>query len=121
MAPPKSSFAVSHRKKERAIVAKSLDVLAFRQDWTKIRERQEKERNHSRTLSRLSKWRGAFDIAKRPDHMRRPSDRVLDVRLYSRMDTDLWNKSDLRDWFQINAKEVPETYDPDYGGYMIRY
>jgi len=40
--------------------------------------------------------------------MLRPSDRGYDIRLYTKMDLDIWKYADVRDWFNSGYKE-PDT------------
>ena len=116
-----TTFAAYKQKAERRIVAKSLEVLKLRQERQKLAQRQEAHRNFKRNELSLSKWRSQYEILKRPEAGLRPCDRKFDVRMYSRMDSDLWQKGELRAWFERGATATIESRDPDYNGYMIRY
>lgn len=85
---------------QRAIRLKALDVLEKRKAYKMLHARQVTRRNRQKTLTELNKWGNEFDIHKLPEKALRLPDRTFPVRLYSKMDNDLWKLRELRGWFQ---------------------
>jgi len=58
------------------------------------------------------------------DRKNRPSDRDFEVRMYSKMDLDVWKYEDVRQWFNTYASSDPSVYEykfnPSETGYTIR-
>ncbi len=58
------------------------------------------------------------------DRKNRPSDRDFEVRMYSKMDLDVWKYDDVRQWFNTYASNDPSVYEykfnPSETGYTIR-
>lgn len=55
------------------------------------------------------------------DREKRPCDRGNDIRTYSKMDLDIWNYNQVREWFNKGAAP-PDSYRhvPSETGYTIK-
>ena len=59
---------------------------------------------------------GILDI----DREKRPSDRDYEIRMYSKMDLDVWKYHEVRDWFNKDANPPPPyQFRPQETGYTI--
>ena len=75
----------------------------------------------SQTANRLSKSRITMHHnATSSDQALRPSDRGNDIRTYSKMDLDVWQYEQVRDWFNEFGQPVPHVHQsPAETGYTI--
>ena len=92
-----------HRKVQRMqrnIDTQQSKVLDCRQKIEALKKQQGNVRNAKHTSNKLGTWRLLYDIQKRPEGILRAPDRKNPIRLYSRMDNDVWGMAELRGWFQ---------------------
>lgn len=81
-----------------------------------------KKQKESQTANRLSKSRITMhNNATTNDKVLRPPDRSNDIRTYSKMDLDVWQYPQVRDWFNEYGQPVPHVHEsPAETGYMIQ-
>lgn len=103
---------------QRNIDAQQSKVLDCRQKITALKKRQDDIRNAKHTSNKLGTWRLLYDIQKRPEKILRAPDQRFPVRLYSRMDDDVWKMAELRGWFQQYS--MPSN-DGEYDALATRY
>lgn len=106
---------------QRAIRLKALDVLEKRKAYKMLHARQVTRRNRQKTSTELTKWGKEFDIHKLPERALRLPDRTFPVRLYSKMDNDLWKLRELRGWFQPrgDSPHLGDDCPTINAGYMV--
>jgi hypothetical protein len=91
-------------------------------DAKKIQLNKEKEDNVSNRVKNMRiKTRKMQYLV---DTSLRPSDRGNDIRLYTKMDLDVWKYPDVRDWFNSGApadieEQMRYTLAPSQTGYTI--
>jgi len=74
---------------------------------------------------RVANSRNATHIALyATDLKRRPPDRADDIRMYTKMDLDVWKYPQVREWFNSGADPDPTKFvyrqRPHQTGYMLR-
>ena len=120
---------MENKKKSKLEIKKEkLDVvynhIGELNDEIRIKTRQLKEEKDSKTLTKILKSRQFnHSISLLNDEKLRPSDRSNDIRIYSRMDLDVWKYDDVREWFNkysLNNNIQEEIVIPSQTGYMIR-
>ena len=108
-------FLAKMKQREKRIRLQALEVLDKRRAVEEARNLQEKRRNARKTTGKLRGWRQQYAIQKDPEKLLRCPDRSFPVRLYSKMDNDVWKLPELRSWFQMHAVEpLPDIPDPNY-------
>jgi len=85
-----------HRKK----IQQLQDVVEEkRRDVYKLKAEHLKNKNHYYSSKRLGMWRDEYTSKKTVDMDFRPCDQRASLRNYGRMDNDLWDRMELRGWF----------------------
>ena len=111
-------------KKKAEFVAYGDKILAYSDNiktkYVHLKEHREKSKSIRVAISRNVTHHAQYDT----DFKKRPSDRDYDVRMYTKMDNDLWKTDTLRDWFNTYADPDADTkyaytLTPAQTGYMI--
>ena len=114
------AFLAKMAQREKNIRLQALEVLDRRRAVEDARNIQEKRRNARKATGKLKGWRQQYAIQKDPEKLLRCPDRSFPVRLYSKMDNDVWKLPELRSWFQMHAVEPKlDTPDPQRRGYLV--
>lgn len=81
-------------------------------------EQNEKTKALRLANSRLQKHHQLYEI----DHAKHPSDRAFDVRVYTKMDNNVWEYSEMRNWYNKDASKEDLSYKltPADTGYMVK-
>ncbi len=75
------------------------------------------EKDNRVSASRILAHSKALDL----DGTKRPADRDLDIRTYSKMDKDIWRYNQVREWFNSYAtEEEPYRFVPSEVGYTLK-
>ena len=106
------------KKNQLQKVSEEIRVLDTQAKQKNLELKKQKE---SQTANRLSKSRITMHSnAIKNDRVLRPSDRGNDIRTYSKMDLDVWQYPQVRDWFNEYGQPVPHEHEsPAETGYMI--
>lgn len=84
-----------------------------------LKEHREKSKSIRVAISRNITHHTQYET----DTRKRASDRDFDVRMYTKMDNDLWKIDTLRDWFNVYADPDIDnkkySLTPAQTGYMI--
>ena len=83
-----------------------------------LNEQNEKKKALRIANSRLQKHHQLYEI----DCKKKPADRAFDVRIYTKMDLNVWEYSEMRDWYNRNATSEDLSYKerPSDTGYMVK-
>lgn len=108
--------------KEKEILAKDAKILHLG-DYIKHKGQALIEQNaHAKALrvanARLDQHHEFENI----DMRKKPSDRSYDIRMYTKMDLDVWKYHEVRDWFNKDATKEDLSYKlrPADTGYVIK-
>jgi hypothetical protein len=111
------------KKKEKEIRAKE-DRILLLADKVAIKSFALKQDNAKAKANRVANARlvqhHEFEAI---DAKKHPSDRSFDIRMYTKMDLDVWKYHEVRDWFNSGApKDLDMSYKltPADTGYMVR-
>lgn len=103
------------------ILKQEIHVLEKRSDVEKLRAKHIERTNSERTLSKLGKWRNLYNIQKSLDLKNRACDQHYDIRIYSKIDYDVWERAEMRGWYgQYAVPMARETWDPVQAGYSTK-
>jgi hypothetical protein len=121
---------------ERARAAKALKVATLDKELRKHEDNIMHLGNHITAKSASLKKQNAHTKACRVatarlkqhhqytaiDEKKAPADRAFDVRIYTKMDLDVWKYPEMRDWFNKDATKEDLSYKlrPADTGYTIR-
>ena len=121
---------------ERARTIKNNKTLSMDRELRKLEDKIMHLGNHihakSASLKEQNAHKKAVRVAKSRlkqhhqythiDEKKDPADRSFDVRIYTKMDLDVWKYHEVRDWFNKDATNEDLSYKlkPSDTGYMIR-
>lgn len=95
-------------------------VLKKRQDIKDYKQECITGKNKYYSQKRLGMWREQRHAGKSHDSGFRLSDQTLGIRNESRMDNDLWDRQELRGWFDKYYTPQPlDKNDMEHGGYLV--
>lgn len=118
--PPKD-ITRDLRQRFSQILKQEVIVLDKRGDVEKLRAKHVARTNSERTLSKLGGWKNLYGIQKGVDLKNRPSDQLFDVRIYSKIDYDTWERAEMRGWYGQYAVPMPRaSWDPLQAGYAVK-
>lgn len=106
------------KKEVDEVVTKIIDIG----DKVKKKSKELEHERHVMTHTRISQVRQQTDrMEMNKDAGCRPSDKQLNIRTYSKMDSDIWKYEDVRKWFNTNAPkdELIIHESPSSTGFMI--
>jgi hypothetical protein len=110
---PPTDITKDLRRRFSQILKQEVHVLDKRGDVEKLRAKHAERTNSERTLLKLSAWKKLYGIQKGIDLKNRPSDQLFDVRIYSKIDYDTWERTEMRGWYGQYAVPMPrESWDP---------
>eukprot|EP01041_Mallomonas_annulata_P003778 gene3778-7504_t len=93
------------------------------EDNIRAKSRQLKKEKEDHTHAGLSKARNdTHNLNTDIDKLNRPSDQSRSLRTYSKMDTDLWTRDEVRWWFNKNgpdAREMEYFWSSTGSGYNL--
>jgi hypothetical protein len=127
--PRAKGFEQARATKMRQIKMKEKEVRA---KDTKILHLADYIRNKSQALKEQNAYSKALRVAnarmdqhhefERIDTQKNPADRSFDIRMYTKMDLDVWKYHEVRDWFNKDATKEDLSYKlrPADTGYVIK-
>ena len=127
--PQSKLFEQNRAVKTRQIKLKEKEIRACEDrilhltDHIKSKGRALKEQNaHSKALRTANARLEQHHEYERIDMQKKPADRSFDIRMYTKMDLDVWKYHEVRDWFNKDAPKEDLSYNltPADTGYMIR-
>jgi hypothetical protein len=92
-------FARKVAKSRKNILQLQGAVAEKRRDVYALKAAHLKNKNFYYSNKRLGNWRNEYESKKAVDSSYRPSDQRASLRNYGRMDNDLWDRMELRGWF----------------------
>ena len=110
------------KKKEKELIKKEDKILALQDEITfvkkTLKEKRVGEKSTRVAAIRLDTHHSYYAT----DLKKRPPDRSDDIRIYSKMDLDIWGSKEVRQWFNSYATDEDFSYKlrPHETGYMIR-
>mmetsp|Transcript_26489 Transcript_26489/g.44779 ORF Transcript_26489/g.44779 Transcript_26489/m.44779 type:complete len:124 (+) Transcript_26489:132-503(+) len=112
------SAKIQSKKNQLQKVSEEIRALDSQAKKKNLELKKQKESN---TANRLSKTRIVMHHnATVSDRVLRPPDRGNDIRTYGKMDLDVWQYEQVRDWFNEYGQPVPHPHEtPAETGYMI--
>ena len=108
--------------KEKEILAKDAKILHLG-DYIKHKGRALTEQNaHSKALRVANARLDQHHEFEKIDKRKKPSDRSFDIRMYTKMDLDVWKYHEVRDWFNKDAPKEDLSYKlrPADTGYIVK-
>jgi len=127
--PRAKAFEQTRASKVRQIKLKEKEV---REKDTKILKLADYIRNKGQALKEQNAHTKALRVAnarldqhhefERIDMKKKPADRSYDIRMYTKMDLDVWKSREVRDWFNKDATREDLSYKlrPVDTGYVIK-
>ena len=116
----KPEFQRTLDKQRRKIVKLGDEVLKREEDVIALRKKHVTHSYKTKSQHRLGTWRDQFTHKDAIDKGFRPPDRKNSSRNYTRMDDDLWDKMDLRGWFDKYYRPRPlEHNDLERQKYLV--
>lgn len=114
------SFEKKLERQKKKILRLEDTVRDKEDDIKACRRRHVDRKNKYYSSKRLSLWENQFQGKKRQDLTFRMPDQKLTVRNYSLMDDDLWQKMELRGWFDKYYRPQPlERVDLEQTRYLV--
>ncbi|CAM9869227.1 unnamed protein product [Ascophyllum nodosum] len=110
-----------HMKRKSAYIMKlEARVLERRQEVDRAARRQLQDKQTFLSGNFLGRCRTVFNSVKNADQRNRPSDQQFPVRSYSRVDGEVWQRPEIRRWFDaFSTPMATEAFDPLVSGYTV--